>query len=440
MRTNGPSSRGIRRIFFAAFVILAGRAFVLGQEQVIHNFGTFYCFCDGMNPDAGLIVDAAGNLYGTTYAGGPYNAGTAYELSAPTTSGEWTFTALHNFSGTYPLDGDSPAGSLIFDKSGNLYGTTTLGGDSGVSSPGSAWQMSPPATVGGVWTQNALTFFNSSDGVSQGNTPQGKLAFDGIGNLYGTTFQGGIGSAYIGCSLACGNVFQLTPPTTVDGPWTETVIYNFGSYLEDGVSPSPDLIFRAGGVYGTTEQGGTSNQGTVFRLVLKKGAWIEEVLHDFTFYEGGAPIGGLIFDTAGNLYGTTYISGNTNCAPFGCGSAFELSPPVVPGEPWQETTLYSFTGGKDGGSPQGGLTRDKDGNLFGTTSVGGSGNGVVFKLIPPKASGESWEEVVLHEFGGAPNDGSTPVGKLLLIDGKGLYGVTSLGGSNNTGTIFHLEP
>jgi len=232
----------------------------------------------------------------------------------------------------------------------------------------------------------------------------------------------------------CGTVFELSPQP-VGQLWTLSYPYSFGSYLGDGLNPAWDLLALNGTLYGDTQFGGTSSQGTVFEVRNGNGAWVQTIIHNFTINEGGAPQGQFIADPAGNLYGTTYIDGKASCT-LGCGTVFELSPPAVPGGPWKETTLYTFTGGADGGRPQTGLARDTAGNLYGTNTTGGTGNGVVFELVAPTTAGGSWKEVTLHQFAGKPTDGSSPLGKLLLVGGTKLFGTTSRGGKNDIGTIF----
>lgn len=363
----------------ALLVVVA--AFATAQERVLHSFS----YADGVRPMAGLLVDRMGNFYGTTIYGGGCGQGTAFELTSPDTGGEWTFTTLVLMcsGGTEFGPGGNPSGSLILDGQGNLYGTTTVGVslDPGVREPsagtqgpikplpccegplppgpGTVFELVKPTTAGGSWTVMPLIVFD--DGA-----PAGKVWLDSAGNVYGVNNPDGSEQAYRVC-YACGKVFELSPQPPGQ-PWTLSTLYNFGSYLGDGLVPSPNLLAVDGGFYGTTQFGGTSSQGTVFRLTKQNGVWTEKVLHSFKVSEGGAPVGTLIADPSGNLYGTTFIDDNSHCQ-FGCGSVFELSPPAVAGSPWRETTLYTFTGGADGGSPQGGLVRDNNGNLYGTTTL-----------------------------------------------------------------------
>jgi uncharacterized repeat protein (TIGR03803 family) len=425
-----------------AILMFAGTAFA-GTETVVHSF---LGAPDGVSPNAGLVADAAGNLYGTTVRGGTNSScscGTVFELSPPATvGGSWTETILYSFQGGNN-DGASPSGTLTFDKQGNLYGTTGLGGPGGDISAGTVFELSPPTTQGGAWRETVLLVFPSD--WKGGHAPQGQLVFDAAGNLYGTT-EGG------GSKCDCGTVFELKAPATSGGAWAHIVLYNFGPYPsgDDGIQPGPDLIFRDGVIYGVTDSGsGTSQNGIVFQLVRKPGTWTETILHRFTGSEGSSPWGGLVMDSAGNLFGTTVIGGNT-CPTRGCGVIYELSPPAVAGASWQETTLYNFTGHADGAYPYDRLWRDSLGDLFGTANQGGAKTcniegpicGTVFKLKAPAVSGGAWTLQVLHDFGGLPaGDGYYPLGQLTLVNGV-FYGTTQSGGNqvSNGGTVFSVVP
>ncbi len=368
-------------------------------DNVLHSFqgGT-----DGSYPQAGLTSDAAGNLYGTTFQGGTAGVGTVFELT-PAGGGTWTEKVLYSFGGA---DGNGPFGGVIFDAAGNLYGTT-IGG--GTYLAGTAFELSPAG--GGTWTEKVLwSFGNGTDGTS----PAAGLIFDAAGNLYGTTQTGGTNGA--------GMVFELTPAG--GGSWTEKVLYSFGNGT-DGEQPAAGLIFdAAGNLYGTTAFGGTSSKGTVFELTPAGGGnWTEKVLLRFNVTGGANPQAGLIFDAAGNLYGTTFGGGAYNL-----GTLFELTP--AGGGTWTEQVLHSFGNGTDGSGPWAGLTFDAAGNLYGTTRYGGSyGGGTVFRF---SAHGE----VLLYSFSGA--DGKNPIAGLALDAGGNLYGTTYLGGASNQGTAFEI--
>jgi uncharacterized repeat protein (TIGR03803 family) len=328
---------------------------------------------------------------------------------------------------------------LTRDTQGNLYGTTLGGGN---NKPGTVFELSPPATAGGAWTETVLWIFQANGRAGQ--TPLGKLVMDAEGDLFGTTLAGG--------ARGHGVVFEMVKPAGNHNLWFEKVLYSFAGAANDGDSPSSNIIFRNGVIYGTTENGGTSRNGTVFRLVNDHGVWTETVLHNFDGTDGSNPIGGLVIDSSGNLFGTTNLGGNTSACDFsGCGTIFELSPPAVASDPWLETTLYEFSGHGDGAGPAGGLWRDKLGDLFGTARQGGIKNttgaggptfGTVFKLKAPAVAGGTWILQPLHDFGGIPaSDGNFPLGELILMNGL-LYGTTDLGGNefSNGGTVFSVVP
>jgi uncharacterized repeat protein (TIGR03803 family) len=274
------------------------------------------------------------------------------------------------------------------------------------------------------WTETILYNFT---GGSDGSQPYGGLIFDSAGNLYGTTYRGGTSNA--------GTVYQLTPPGRHGGTWTETVLYSFASG-SDGEGPQSDLIFdQAGNLYGTTANGGSPGNGIVFQLTPGQGgAWTETVLHSFLTNEGTSPRAAVIFDGKGSLYGTL-----ANDGAFGGGGVFWLKPPAIKGGAWTEKTLYMFTGGTDGFGPLCRLILFK-GNLYGTTVVGGgSGVGTVFQLTPPANHHGSWTETVLHTFA-CGSDGCFPWAGLIM-DNKGtFYGTTQFGGlPSNGGTVFELK-
>ncbi len=420
-----------------ALVILMCAATALGStavEQVLYSFQ----YDTGDQPYAGLVADNAGNLYGMATWGGANFDGSVFELSPPATEGgAWVGTILYAFKGG-DNDGAQPYGGLIFDKQGNLYGATHAGG---ANNNGAIFELSPPAAAGGAWTETVLFMF-PTDG-SQGTWPMGTLTFDPAGNLYGTTWFGGSGSG-IYCPVGgCGVVFELMRPATEGGVWTMNVLHSFGSFTGDGNEPGVGVVIdpQSKAIYGTTEEGGTNDSGTIFQLVLTQGTWSENILHSFIGTDGSQPIAGMISDSAGNLYGTARVGGSTNN-----GVVFELSPPASSGDAWQETTLYNFTGKYDGALPYGGVVRDSKGNLFGTASGGGlsntqsQDNGTVYKLVPPAVAGGVWKEYVVHAFTGiATGDGAEPFGDLLPMKGA-LYGTTLGGGSPGPGTVFSIEP
>jgi len=316
-----------------------------------------------------------------------------------------TYKVLYTF-GRLPDGGVPPSGpGLVLDSSGNLYGTTVQGGTGlgcGANSGcGTVFKLSP--NQDGSWTETIL--FNFLGDSATGAFPGG-LTFDASGNLYGTTGTGGP------CDdLGCGTVFKLTP--NQDGTWTHTVLFDFPG-LGDGTYPTYGLTFdAAGNIYGSTSEGGTQNCGTIYELSSNQdGSWTHNVLYNFTcddLIDGSFPWGGLVLGAQGELYGTLLRGGVAkNCAGETCGKVFVLA---KKSGAWVYRTLYSFTGGADGGSPETGVVFHA-GKLYGTTYLGGnlscggfSGCGVLFNL---SSSNGVWTEQVLHTFE-AGVDGAYPV-------------------------------
>jgi len=342
------------------------------NETVLYNFCSLANCSDGASPAAGLILDSAGNLYGTTTGGGtqnpscpgPTGCGTVFEL-VHNSDDTWTEVVLHRFSIT---DGAAPQAGLTFDSAGNLYGTTSQGGAYGF---GLVFMLTPSA---GSWTQSVLYSFTGS---TDGNEPFASVILDSAGNLYGTTYRGGLQTGMCGTIQGCGVVFKLAP--AVGESWTETVLHAFNG--GDGADIVSGLTFdAAGNLYGAAYLGGTSRKcglqgcGLIFKLTLNRnGAWTETELHSFTDGSAGAhPTGTLVFDSTGNLYATTRGGGTALD-----GVVFELSP-IGPGN-WKEQAL-SFSGA-NGSAPDAGVIFDSAGNVYGTTSFGGtSGDGVVFRI------------------------------------------------------------
>ncbi|HEY3973016.1 MAG TPA: choice-of-anchor tandem repeat GloVer-containing protein [Candidatus Sulfotelmatobacter sp.] len=282
-------------------------------------------------------------------------------------------------------------------------------------------------------TEGTLHNFGSG---TDGNTLYGGVTSDASGNLYGTTFNGGAHAN--GGTYGAGTVFELSPQA--NGSWSETILHSFGQ-TGDGTGPASGLVFdAAGNLYGTTEYGGGSTGcqggcGIVYQLrppAVKGGAWTESVLYRFEEqYRGDNPLGGVILDSAGNVYGTTVFGGGDDT-----GTVFELSPKK--GE-WSLRILYSFgSATSDGKYPYTSLTMDSSGNLYSTTSQGGAYNmGTVFELsLQPSGA---WQETILHNFNPSSGDGSDPIAPLVLANGN-LYGATTQGGAHNLGTIFEMKP
>ena len=388
------------------------------QYKVLYSFtGTN----DGAGPNANLIFDAEGNLYGTAEGGGSYTCtggcGTVFRLT-PNADGTWALSVLHEFNSGE--DGAWPLADLVFDVNGSLYGTTGWGGAGGY---GVLFQLTPD--VGGNWTERVLQYF---DGGKNGGIPYSGVTFEPAGNLYGTTEAGGDPKCFTG-GVGCGVVFKMTPNS--DGSWTETVIHNFESW--DGVFPSAGLVFdQEGSLYGTTRGNPDQNMGYGGVFMLKPnsdGTWTFSTLHLFTGgYDGATPVARLILDASGNLYGTTSEGGR-----YGHGTAFMLK---SKGGSWKKFVLHHFTGGIDGSKPTAALLLDSAGNLYGTTHEGGAdGLGTVFMLRANGVGG--WTTQALHQFTGG-KDGASPWGSL-ISDAKGnLYGTAQGGGVAGAGVVFEL--
>ncbi len=403
-------------------------------ESVLYSFCQQGGLCpDGDNPeDATPIFDSQGNLYGTAFGGGANNGGAVYELTPPPGgSGPWTETLLYSFCQLSGCpDGQNPAAGLIFDSNGNLYGTTRNGGNS--NQGGVVFELSPPAGGHGPWTEKILYSFCSNGQCSDGKSPLAGLIFDSHGNLYGNTNEGGAHGA-------AGAVFELSPAG--GGTWTESVLYSFcgASGCTDGESPVAGLIFdSAGNLYGTTSGGGAHGGGEVFELSPAGGGrWTFNLLYSFcsasNCTDGESPVAGVIFDSSQtNLYGTA-PGGGANAY----GVAFELSP--AGGGTWTESVLQNFCPApcSNGSYPQGGLIFDSRGNLFGTTYDGGSNDqGVVFELSP--SGGGHWTETEIHTFTGVP-DGAFPSSSLIFDSQGNLYG-TAGAGAHGAGAVYELSP
>ncbi|MGA8735804.1 MAG: choice-of-anchor tandem repeat GloVer-containing protein [Terriglobales bacterium] len=380
---------------------------VVTQSAQAQTFSVLYAFkgtlTDGCDPLGAVVMDKQHDLYGTTEQCGSSSDGTAWELSSGGIE-----TLLYNFTGS---DGATPRAGLILDATGNLYGTTY---DGGSASYGTVYRL---GSGGGETVLHSFT-----GGSSDGEHSFGGLIRDASGNLYGTTVQGG--STYCG-GYGCGIVFELSSSGTL------TVLHTFTG--SDGAYPAYGslLMDTKGNLYGVTPAGGDLNNcpkkngfgcGVVYKL-SKSGKF--RLLHIFTGgSKDGCPYGTLVTDANGSLYGTT-----SGCGSSGSGTVFKLT------KDGTETVLHNFVGGgSDGLSPVAGVVRDKNGNLYGTTEIGGTlDNGTVYKL---SASGKL---TLLHSFNGG-SDGANPMGGLIR-DAKGhLYGTANLGGSYGYGTVFEVTP
>jgi len=330
-------------------------------------------------------------------------------------------TIWHNFPIANGVDGYDPVGGVTIDANGSLWGTTALGGAYG---GGVVYKLYSPD---GRWSNEEVVHsFNPYNG--DGYTPYSGVIVglkDGFyrGNIYGTTYQGG--------THAAGSVYELSQ--LAGGGYAEAILHSFNGNGTDGTFPVASLIFdSAGNLYGTTYSGGSEDAGTVFELVAKAGGgWGEKILHSFSNNgtDGAGPYGALIFDSLGNLYGTTASGGGQSC-----GIVFELSPQS--GGSWSETIVHSFANNStDGCSPQAGLVIDRFGTFYGTTNLGGTyGYGTMYNLTQ---SGGNWTEAILHNYASNP-DGAYPGYGALQIDGQGYPVGTTTEGGNSLGTLEYL--
>jgi hypothetical protein len=418
-------------------VLCVGTLAVAQKEATIHNFtgGT-----DGSEPEAALISDGAGNLYGTTVEGGnsancgeannqAIGCGTVYQLAPPGDGVDhWTETILYAFQGG-TTDGSSPEAPLIFDAAGNLYGTTVSG-----PSGGTIFELSPPTQSGGAWTETVLYIF------PRNISPGSGLARDSEGNLFGETL-----SLY---------VYELSPPTTQGGSWTYTALQYFDK-VNVGTYPTGGLVLdEHGNLYGASTLGGTGSGSTcpggagdcglVFELLRPASCttWKEKVLYNFTGEneDGGQPKGGVILHN-GDIYGTTAYGGTANGGGnYGDGTVFKLSPGSN-GGPWTESTLYAFNHTTGAYRPVAGVVFDKKGNLYSDTYFGKNiVEGEVFELSPPAKQGDAWAYTDLFDSN-CGSDGCYMLYSLIVGKGNVLYGVSTYGGTDpNDGLVFGITP
>lgn len=382
----------------------------------IWNYGdeTDAASCGGAG-GRGVIADSVGNLFGSCiYTPDGINFfGAIYELSPPATTGApWTKAIVWDFAAP---DTDSS----IIEKAGNLFGAMPDGGAFGF---GSVFELSPPATVGGAW--NETTIWDFAGGTTDGAHPnivRSDMAADILGNLYGVTGGGG--------SSGAGTVFKLSPPTTMGSPWTETILLN--SQLN-----APLLVDNAGNVYGS----GGPDPGAVFELsppASGSGPWTETTLWTFgKGSDGKNPVGGMVIDAKGNLYGLAKAGGK-----YQHGAIFKLQPPSKQRHRWRESRIWSFGKPKtiDAASFWAGLTMDPAGNLYGDSYNGGpAGAGTVFELSPTKTS--KWKESILWSFV-AGSDSVQPTTPLTLDAAGNIYGTTLvLSPPTLNGTAFEISP
>jgi uncharacterized repeat protein (TIGR03803 family) len=401
------------------FATLSLRAQAQDLETVIHHFNPP---ANGFNPWGSLAFDSAGNLYGTTFFGGKtsycvgVSCGLVYKLT-PTASG-WQSSTIHAFSGA--PDGANPMAGLVADAAGNFYGSAQAGGNPAFCQNGlyfgcgTIFKLS--STSNGQWQFSVLYAFT---GGVDGANPEGSLAIDSSGNLYGTT-EGGL-------TASLGTVFELSP--TSSGRWKLTTLHTFtgGS---DGEQPSDGLILSStGNLYGTTPNGGAQRQGTVYQLTPDSGGrWHYQIIHSFDGVHGATPRCTLAVDPAGNLFGTTSAGGAHN------GVVFELSQNLSGS--WAETVLYQVRNGEQFGLV-GPVALDTTGKLlFTTIATGGAfGQGTVLRLA---FSGAGWQPTFLFYFKDFTT-GTHPQSGVILDSSGNLYG-TAFGFDGSDGAVFELYP
>jgi uncharacterized repeat protein (TIGR03803 family) len=387
-----------RRATAVLFALIAAFLFVASLSQqarsqtykVIHNFAV----SDGATPYAGPTLDRLGNVYGTTYLGGSTGNGSVYKLSPRGSS--WVFSSLHSF--TAGGDGSGPGFGSLAISGGALFGTTEGGGNFGTAFE--VWRA-------GAWKEAVVHVFgNGKDGAQ----PLNGVVFDSAGNFYGTTSLGG--------AYGNGVVFEVKPSGK---KWIESVIYSFKS-----ANPVAGVTLDAhGNLYGTTSFGGPTGNGEVFKLSRSGSGWKETALYDFLGgSDGQHPVGGVVLDQAGNLYGSTFQGGAN-----GGGTVYRMS---RSSKGWKLTTLYSFSGGA---GPYNKLTFDAKWNIFGATNGDGAhGAGSVFKLTRTHGG---WRFTDLYDFTNG-SDGGLPYGSVAVDAHGNIFGTTAVGGSDNQGVVFEI--
>ena len=405
--SKGTNSNGlVRYSVVISFALVATLSFLAAVSQPAHSqtYSVIYNFTDkgsdGASPYGGPILDQSGNLYGTTYDGGSYGSGNIYKL-APSGS-SWTYSTLYSLKGI--PDGSGPAfGTLAMRDDRVLFGTTEGGGDFG--------------TAFAVCACPGSEIVVHKFGVgTDGAQPIGGVVLDPAGNFYGTTSLGG--------AYGDGTIFE---EKRSGRGWTESVIYNFTGG-NDGTNPPAGVTLDAhGNLFGTTSLGGIYGGGVVYELSHSSTGWTQTVLYTFQGQSDGQnPVGGVVLDEAGNLYGTTFDGGIN-----GGGTVYELSPS---GGGWTFTVLYSFAGGY--GGPYNKLTL-ANGSIYGFTNAeGANGLGSIFKLTPANGG---WTFTDLHDFLGG-SDGALPYGSVAVDSDGNVFGTAVTGGSKNQGVVFEITP
>jgi uncharacterized repeat protein (TIGR03803 family) len=407
-----------RRFSTAAMMTACGLVLVLvaaclpAQAQQLQQLGLFNG-SNGTNPNPRLVMDAAGNLYGTTFYGGFYGTfgpGTVFKLVHHDSG--WTLTTLYEFHGH--ADGSNPWGGVILGPDGALYGATSGGGS---YSAGLVYKLQPPSGVCAralcYWQETVLYNFT---GGADGDGPQGDLAFDSSGNLYGTTSYGGQGY---------GLVYRLTHS---QGGWNESVLYAFGGGADGGYPQDGVVLDQAGNVYGDSGWDGAYSFGVVYELSNNNGAWTETVLHSFAGGSDGHYPAGLTIDAAGNVYGETGEGGANNY-----GTVYQLQPA---NGGFNYNIIFNYGPDTGGPFPVTSLTADSTGDLYGC-NVGGSNGayGTAFKLVPAQGI---WDFSGLYSFN--EYQGFELNCKPLLDTQGDIFGTASEAGQDFDGTVWEITP
>jgi uncharacterized repeat protein (TIGR03803 family) len=410
-------------------LLMTNYTLAASQLKILHSFKSDGK--DGNGPTGSIVLDPVGNLYSTTEGGGAYGGcGTVFKMT-PDGHGAWTESVLHSFNQS--IDGCYPAAGLTFDERGNLYSTTSSG--MGNNDGGTLFELTPDPDSPSGWTTTVIhRFCHNFHGCKDGSDPEfSGVVIDHADRLYGTTRRDGINQG--------GVVYRLAP---ANKGWKETILYSFCGEQDCGdgfiAADATPILDKSNNLYGTAEQGGLSGCslgcGLVFEVKHNSTGWEEVILYQFHGSDGEHPVGGLVFDAKGDLYGTTQGGGKN-----GSGTVFKLLR-AADGS-WKHTTLYDFPQFTNGGGPVSTLQLDKAGNLYGTAAGGigpcSGGCGVVYKLAP--GSNGKWKYTVLHRFTDAQNDGAEPYATPVFDrTGKHLYGTTAFGGTDNMGIVYEITP
>jgi uncharacterized repeat protein (TIGR03803 family) len=409
------------------FVLSLVLASVLGTApsapgQAFRVIHTFSGSADGSTPNSTMVMDQAGSLFGTTSYGGaqPGFAGSGIVFKLVQKNSAWILTSLYTFQGG--SDGAYPGASVVIGPSGILYGTTSVGGNPGCPAGtgcGTVYQLQPQsrACQSVLCPWTKTALYRFIGGQDGANPAYGQLLFDHSGNIYGTTGGGG--------DVGSGVVYQLTRSS---GGWQESVLHSFDG-MGDGLQPQSGVVFDSqGNLYGTTVDGGAHGNGTAYELTPSGPGWGISKQYDIA-NEGNSPYAGVILDQLGNVYGATLFGG-----PGNGGSIFRLA---TSGSQWNSTIIGSFSPlGGEGVGAFSSLTMDSAGNLYGTTGTDGAhGFGSVLKLVPQNGS---WVQTTLYDFAGG-SDGCNPSGGVTVAPDGHLYGTTQ-GCGAGYGVVWEITP